>query len=251
MELIKSAVSDWAKNLNAASDEMLAWQMRRRRRDLQRQWRAVKSAATALLDFVHQPLTLTPRSRARIKRQLTEISPYGEMSWLSWLPSSTAENLRISDRDLRLAHAETRNAFARLVLAYRPETSLPPPATAWWQPPECTVSVGLARVRADAIGGTREVKPRHMEVVFSAVAVLQMAVLWLRFCELCGRLFFKVRKQQYCSRGHAIVGRGRARSRKGDQSERRGRPRYDYAIPVMAEYAAWLHKAARTSGRQP
>ncbi|MBI4240240.1 MAG: hypothetical protein HY613_00865 [Candidatus Rokubacteria bacterium] len=232
---------------NEAGEKMLALLMRHHPRDSQRRWRTVRPAAAALLGFAYEDLgrRITRRRADLIRRQIREVFYYPAIGRAGALPPPN--RVVLSDAALRQAQAEIRKGLARLVLLYRDETL---PGAAWWMLPRAVIVKRYDRLRADAMVWRTAVEPRHMHVVLQAGEVLADAVPWIRFCELCGRAFFKVKRQRLCGRPRCkAVFHGRKRVRKGaDWSERRGRPRRNYAAEMVAAHTAWLGAA---TGRPP
>src|SRR5262249_24233414 len=111
--------------------------------------------------------------------------------------------------------------------------------------PPFTATMHLARSGPYGLGpDPRTVRPSWMADVLRAATVLLDAMPWLRYCGLCGRLFFQVKSQRVCSRRCSVVVQSRrrwTRAKKGRPAERRGRPRTDYASVVAAAHQRWMH----------
>lgn len=173
------------------------------------------------------------------------------------LQEDSREAVRLSERDLKRVHTEVRRALAALVLApamWGAEWSKNPRliravldgATArrnpgpcgQWRVPRGTFEIRYARIREDAIIALDRIEPPSVRVLHAAGNVLTDAVAWLRCCELCGRVFFKTRRQRVCSLQCKGVFYGRKTT--ADPTERRGRRRRDYLSETWREHAAWF-----------
>lgn len=237
------SMNRWAlaegKAQNVAADYLLARLARHHPRDIQRWARTVSPAATALLAFAYEDLRrIRPASRARILGQVKELLAYRSPVGGRW---PQVQNLALSERALRRAQGELRTALARLVLRHREGTL---PGAGYWRLPRSGIVKRFYRV-ADWMQWSMGVMPRYMEVVFAAADVLSEAVPWIRFCQLCGRAFFKVKGQRYCTTRCKAVLHARVKGEKKKKGGGGGRPRVDYAAEVVTIHTAWLHGATR------
>ena len=71
------------------------------------------------------------------------------------------------------------------------------------------------------LGSVIAVEPDYWRLVLSALAVLGDALPWFRFCKVCGRIFFRVKRQNSCSPRCSIVLQGRRRAGKGSSRGRK------------------------------
>lgn len=196
------------------------------------------------------------RVAIKLKRAWHDGTTYRGAGRLQW--GQQPGRVRLSGRDLRLVHQGVRRMVGALALApmrLLPDYNVPgvqalaaahsePDPGPWgrWRSPEARVSIRYARVREDALVTITRVEPPYVGLLFAAGEVLSDAVAWLRYCVVCGRLFVRVRQKAVCSQKCRSIRDGRGRSRKGDSTEHRGRPRQDYMTPVWDDHAAWLAK---------
>lgn len=236
-------------DINRAADEMLQLYVRHHRRKAQRQWGTVRPAAISLLNFADSPFVSNRRGLAQRKKQLREVLGFSTVGAAVVPVVAPVDRVVLSDHDLKQIHTWTRKMLASLVLNYRPDA---PPGAASFETPPCKVLASYFRGRPDLLFCTVEVKPRYMHLILASGEVLRAAMPWIRFCEVCLRLFFKVKRQRFCGRQRCKqVFHGRNRhERKTDSAERRGRPRINYAAPTLIEYEAWLRMAYERSRRQ-
>ena len=229
-------------DINRAADEMLQLYVRHHRRKAQRQWGTVRPAAISLLNFAYSPFVSNRRSLAQSKKQLREVLGFSTVGAAVVPVVAPVDRVVLSDHDLKRIHRWTRKMLASLVLNYRPDA---PPGAACFDTPPCKVR--YFRGQPDLLFSTVEVEPCYMRLVLASAEVLRAAIPWIRFCEVCLQLFFKVKRQRFCGRQRCKeVFHGRNRhERKTDPAERRGRPRIDYAAPTVAEHRAWIRMAYR------
>jgi hypothetical protein len=162
-----------------------------------------------------------------------------------------------SANELRQAQIWVRMMIAQLLLAYYPNGT-----SRGWQPPEdegahrflplpkinravfTVARVGLFAVGPEITGDRGMLSPPWMRLVIPASAVLVDAQPWLRFCALCGRVFFKVKRKRLCAPDHAKVFFARQARENGSRrasGPRRGRKRTEYEEQVIAQHQTWLH----------
>ncbi len=232
---------------NQAREKYLKFSMERSPRSSQARWRGVRHAAEAVLNFAYEPLTrLTSRSRRRIRKQLVEILEKHHVL-------ARTVDLKLDEPTLRKGQRELRDALAWLVLRVYwdiPRLCIP------WPAPTTRIETTYMPVSVGFILKQQKRTPSYLNIVSSALDTLSLGVSWIRFCELCGRMFFKVKRQRLCaSRRCKDVFHARQRSekldgtrrRKFDVSVRRGRPRKDYAAEMQAMHSEWLRMAEKTT----
>jgi hypothetical protein len=235
---------------NKALDERLARWSRHQLAESRRTWRNVRPAAVALVEFAYESLTpMEPSTLERVAQWQTALFSYPVLGWSLRMPPPGPHSVSYSNEQIRFVQREIRAALVWLVLA--PDRDTPVGGLCWKQPP-AQVAVNFFHSSVDQPRVEVWVTPPQLQFVFAAGAVLAAALPWLRFCELCGRLFFKVKRQRVCGSRCKVAFQSRERSahhRKGDETERRGRKRKDYARLIAPEHAAWI-RAARERARQ-
>jgi hypothetical protein len=177
----------------------------------------------ALLGFAYLPRPLG-RALRRAESQVVEILTYAE-----GVPPHRETGKHLSEDDLRRAQGEVRRLLYFLILSDEANARSLGAAT---------LDVSYSRQRGGPIEWRAIARPIQIRVMVAALAVLADALPWLDRCVLCGRIFFRVRVQRFCSRPCANVFHAReaskdavypsSRWRKGGGKERRGRPRIDY-----------------------
>jgi hypothetical protein len=183
--------------------------------------RQLRASASALLEFVHgdAPLSgLLNFAHARPERALFVVGG----------PTAT-----FTRRQVRTAQREVRRGVAALILRDGP-------GNLWKLPPSSQARFVCSQ--GDLLGYGPQlvvVRPEHVALTLAAAAILVDALPWLRFCPLCGKLFFKVSRQSGCTPSHVDTMRARRRPRKHAE-ERRGRPQQDFSGWAVAQYTAWL-----------
>ncbi len=157
------------------------------------------------------------------------------------------KTVSLSVGDVRRVQAVAQEWLARLVLSYDPDDA-ELGFSVQWQLPRFEAHMMYLRVGIYALNDLENVQPRWMRHALAVADVLTDAVPWLRFCDLCARLFFKAKQKRWCSRGCASVAHSRSLA-KGEKWERRGPPRVPREAPNVAAYNAWLGMAS-TSGKK-
>lgn len=211
----------------------------------------VAEAADAILSWIYTD----PPKRKEVD-QLGPVWSYRPRS--GWIGGEPKKSLR--DADLREAQREVRAVVAVTVLDA--EIQDVKHGARVRRLPQFTARMAVARrdlELAKYFGGgfglgpeiiSEDIKPTCMAVVLPAVAVLMDALPWIRACDLCGRLFFMIRNQRFCSRAHAKVAGQRAiRERAGHKDRDRDRPRgvrpVDYSASITAKHLEWVQQSRR------
>ena len=239
---------------NRERDKLLTIRMKAAVRQQHETWRKVRVVAETTLDFAYQELSeMRPaKIRSLAKRCMKEILEY-EYRARGRVP------LLVSDLDTPLSHSELcraqqqlRLALATLVISVDANTT--PFNALYWRPPSTTVERTYFAIRVDSIANVRKTTPTYLRLPNAIAEVLGDAAPWIRFCELCGRLFFKVKRQQVCSRRCKHIFHARQRSHRqsdliaekdGNDVERRGRPRKNYGEPIEEAHNDWLEMAEK------
>jgi len=239
-------------------------------REEQRRWRTVRPAAVALLNFAYSRLEKdregspgsvkrgpgarqTEQQRMEERERKTRYLRPLDVMWKEcpdeWIPlSASRTGVDLRWEDARRVQADIRDAIARLVLQYRVGDG---PGRRLWGTDWISIRVGLYRARADSIVGSIDVQPDYGRLVLAAAAVLRRSLPWLRFCALCGRLFFKVKRQITCSPLCYSVLQARKRpDRRPKGDTRRGRKQRNYATANEDEHTAWLRAAYKRRVRR-
>ena len=236
----------------------------RQSREEQRRWRMVRPAAVALLDFAYRPLDNEREGSKRSARRGPSIKQIEEerreekdrkdrclrslnMMWREcpdeWIPlRASRESVDLRWEDARRVQADIRDAIARLVLQYREGGG---PGRRLWGTDWIRIRVVLYRARADSIVGSTDVQPDYGRLVLAAGAVLRRSLPWLRFCALCGHLFFKVKRQITCSPLCYSVLQARKRPDRRPKGDTRGRKPRNYSTANEVEHTSWLRAAYR------
>ena len=214
----------------------------------------VAEAADATLSWIY---TDPPKGKAGIA-QLGPVWRYRPRSGM-WMAIEAPKSLR--DAAVREAQREVRAVVAVTVLDA--EIQDVKHGARIRRLPQFTARMTVARRDlglAKHFGGgfglgpeifSEDIRPTSMAVVLPAVAVLMDALPWIRACDLCGRLFFMIRNQRFCSRAHANVAGQRAiRERAGHKDRDRARPRgvrpVDYSALITAKHLEWVQQSRRT-----
>ncbi|MBI3455492.1 MAG: hypothetical protein HY002_06875 [Candidatus Rokubacteria bacterium] len=200
----------------------------------------VREPSAAMLHFAYLDLA-APASGPRARQALEAVRHYsahpGVLTRLV-LPTSPKPT-RLRKEELAVLQRDLRTALARLVIGYDADGV----DLSAWETGEIRVVLAHVRDGPAVLSDITAVSPRWGRELLGLLAVLESSTPWLRYCALCGRLFFKVKRKLLCSRTCAVVyqaRRGRAGRRPG---ERRGRRQTDLAEPVAAEHNAWIRAA--------
>jgi hypothetical protein len=241
---------------NAECDVLLEMRMRHARRDAQRQWRHVRPAAAALLSFAYGTDEKgKPLPRRRVVAALGAMLAYGGRGRSLVPVDLRPRRSTLAEADVRAARREIRIALARVVLA-DPITRL----RVAWTLPWAEVQTAYYRAREDVLGFVRRFRPQHLVIAYAAAEVLGDAVLWLRHCALCARLFFKVRRQELCGnprcrwvyqgrKAYAKLHPDAARTRGAEERKGPGRTRKPFERVAERVHTEWLQRAERARGR--
>jgi hypothetical protein len=225
----------------------------------QRRWRLIRPAAAALLEFAYSRLDrdeignekgTREQKRLRlmeIKRQrdrsLRPLNVMWQHTQNEWIPLSSSRRIfALSWANAQRVQIGIRDGIATLVLQYG---DMRGPAGRLWGTDWVRLRVVTYRGRVDSVTGVSEVEPEYGRMVLAGAAILARSLPWLRFCELCGRVFFKVKRQITCSRTCSSVLQARNRPDRRRKGDTRGRKRTDYATAIEAQHTAWLEAAYR------
>jgi hypothetical protein len=233
---------------NAQLDEL--WEAARteethqQARQRQERWRGVRQPAVALLSFAYRELVDEGVQAA--KGELAEVCEYkgGSPSFHKY------KRQRISPIEMKMIQSDVRSALARLFLRYPiwveqlGKRELERQDGLWLVGGE--LKAAYWRGGGGAGLGLRfmvEITPAHLRVVLLAMNVLTDAFLWLRFCEVCGRIFFKVKSKLGCRPKCSIVRQGRRRIPEEGKRSNRGRKREAFEAPIEKVHADWIRTA--------
>jgi hypothetical protein len=199
--------------------------------------RAVRAPASALLSFAYSRSPFAPGMAAA----LAAVRAYNPRSVAGFpMPSTRVVSPRQDLPELQ----RTIQRMIGAVILRPPGDDAENPSTAWTLPVSFAATVWCARSSAYGLGPElKDVEPRWVADAIRACSVLLDAIPWLRFCALCGRVFFKVKQQRVCSLRCRRVRQSRerwSRSRKTHPLERRGRPRTPYRESFDGAHTAWL-----------
>ncbi|MFQ5932971.1 MAG: hypothetical protein ACE5MM_11240 [Nitrospiraceae bacterium] len=205
----------------------------------------VASPTRALLDFLYADLE--EHSVQDISKSLKQIFDYSSVRGLG--ARFKVNPISWSAKDLRRAQAALHRGVAQLVLLDEDETG-------HWRLPKIEMVLDAVRsgyslwaLGPEVTSNPDALTPRWMRIVYPASLVLVDAMPWLRFCKLCGRLFFQVKVQKFCSEEHSKISYGRQRKRKTKRDPhgrpQRGRPLKDYTSEIESTHTAWLNRMHR------
>jgi hypothetical protein len=215
-------------------------------RERQERWRGVRRPAAALLSFAYRDLVGEGVQGA--VEELAGVFEYrGNRSPFFRL----YKRPRISTIEMTMIQSDVRNALARLFLRYpiwmeQEGTRRLERQDGLWLVGPGELKVAYWRPGEGAGLGLRfmvEITPAHLQVVLLAMFVLTDASSWLRFCEVCGRIFFKVKRQLGCSRRCSIVLQGRRRVSEESERSSRGRKRQAFEAAIESIHIEWIKNA--------
>ena len=243
METTKGA---WDLSAGIAHNTLLDRELRRARtrlspealRDEQRRWAQMKTLMPSVLEFLYlkeasePPVSLRDRLNRLCGHQSIAL---GRLDLPKLLPGSRALS-KIS------IHQEfLRKAVATLVLRYRDGEDV---MDRVWPSGGISIPMKIAyRRRRGLIVPIIGSGARDGLWSPALVDVLSESFRWLRFCPLCGRLFFKIKRQSHCSR--MCYGRSTVRRRERKGNDARGRPRVAFESQLEAMHNAWIHLDSR------
>lgn len=193
--------------------------------------RAVTQPAAEILDFIYADKPKSDR--------LSSVRGYRPRGGLR-IGAATEIRGRRTRLDAARVQRELRRGIAELVLAPGIEHArdpLPFGPRGEWRLPRIG-DVDLLCVRSSAWGlGPDVVTVDYLWKIDALLgaSVLLDALPWLRFCKLCGRLFFKIKRQEFCRREHGNI----AAHRSAGESDR-GRPRESFEAENVERHNAWL-----------
>jgi hypothetical protein len=236
------------REYNRVADSNLRRYVEADPRSAYRTARRVSAPAVALLTFAYTE----PPLRSSAVQALAVVRTYPPRGLERATPGQFKTT---SERGLAQVQEQVRRALAGLIL--KPTVEDPDNPRGYWKTPQpFTATMHCYRSSPYGLGPDFEsMRPPWMADVLRAATVLLDAIPWLRYCALCGRLFFKVKRQRVCGRRCGVVSQSRERWRrekKGDPSEHRGRPRTDYAGPIGAAHQGWIreHRSGASSRRR-
>jgi predicted nucleic acid-binding Zn ribbon protein len=224
-----------ASEYNRAADSNLGRYVASDPRASNRTARLVSSPATNLLAFAYAKPPLTRNGnkafavvRAYAPRGLERATP--------------AQFQTTSEGRLLQLQEQVRHMFASLIL--RPTVNDPVNPDGYSKNLSFTAKMHFARKGPYGLGPDfTTMRPAWAADVLRAATVLLDAMPWLRYCDVCGALFFKVKRRQVCSRRCGVVRQSRRRwkrLKKGDETERRGRPRTPFSDPIETAHEEWI-----------
>lgn len=240
MERIKTWSLRVGMEQNRVADASLAIRMQTNPREYQRIAARVRQAAVSLLKLAYMNTGSGRRLQTDAMPILNNVLSYSAhpSHWLHVTPPS--RTIRLKSGEVHQVQEVARESLGKLILAYPPEDAELSFSRCWRLPP---FEARLRYMRAGSylLHDIEQIKPRWMKYAVAIGAVLTDAMPWFRFCALCGRLFFKVKRQGVCSLTCKSPYQARRRyTRKGDAGETRGRPKKNYAGPVEAVHTQWL-----------
>jgi hypothetical protein len=203
-------------------------------RRLQGRWRDVQSPAGELLSFVYRSLDATEVAAA-VSREIRAVIRYSPEGW-TVVRASYHRQVFLRKGAIRLAQRAIRGAIGRLILGFSEDDG---PAAFQWQLSQIRVRIRYYR-RDDGLLAMAEVEPEYLRLVERSMAVLAQAWPWLRFCPLCGRLYFKIKSQVYCSGACGAVAQARDWRSRGGKRTRPGRPRTRGPEDAEKAHSSWL-----------
>lgn len=227
-----------ARTYNVAMDRLLA-RSKENSRELQQIARRLSGPARALLDFVYLDLKANRRVPSEAKRSLTAALEYSPLGWRRLVLPPKSKVLSASE--IQKVQQAAQEWLARLVLNYDAEEGW----SVEWRLPKFEAHMVYLRVGIYALYDLSGLEPQWMRHALTVGDVLSDAVSWLRFCDLCGRLFFKVKRKRWCSHGCGSVYHSR-RQAKGSEFERRGPQPKAREAPYVAAHSNWLRMAWAT-----
>lgn len=225
---------------NSVMDGGLRVAMRRGPRALQQREADVREAAEAILRLAY--LHRWPsRGLEQIARDLQPVLAYEPRrgSRRVLLPP---DRRSVSRTELRKIQTVAQAWLAHLVLAYKADNaeSL---VSVLWSLPKFEGRMEYLRTGIWTLWDLAALRPPWIRYAFSVGYVLGDATPWLRFCALCGHLFFRVKRQRWCSRGCASVAYSRRQAK--DPGAPRGPRRTPFEAPHVEAHNEWL-RIART-----
>ena len=225
---------------NSVMDGGLRAAMRRGARAFQQREAVVREAAEAILRLAY--LDRWPsRGLEQIARGLQPVLAYEPRrgSRRVLLPP---DRTSLSRTELRRIQAVAQAWLAHLVLAYKADDAefL---FSVRWSLPKFEGRMEYLRTGIWTLWDLADLRPRWMRYAFSVGYVLGDATPWLRFCALCGHLFFRVKRQRWCSRGCASVAYSRSQAK--NLGPRRGPPQTPREAPNIKAHNKWLRIATK------
>jgi len=204
----------------------------REKRRLRDRWQRVRPAAASLLKFTYCDLaSVEPRTAVHDVKGFWR---YEEGD--GWpLLKQARESVSIRASELSGLQSRLHGAIAHLILGY---------PTAYGRHPDFWFEEATLRIRFSTTGPVLELKPEYWRVVLKGLVVLGTAQPWLRFCALCGRIFFRVKRQITCSPRCSTVLQGRRRAAAKSKGSQRGRKRYRFEQGIEATHNEWLTTTA-------
>lgn len=225
---------------NSVMDGGLRAAMRRGPRALQQREADVREAAKAILKlaYLHRWPSRGLEQIARGLQPMLAYEPRRGSRRVLLPPDRTS----LSRTELRRIQAVAQAWLAHLVLAYKADDAefL---FSVRWSLPKFEGRMEYLRTGIWTLWDLAALRPRWMRYAFSVGYVLGDATTWLRFCALCGHLFFRVKRQRWCSRRCANVAYSRSRAK--DPKAKRGPPQTSFEAPYVKAHNEWL-QIART-----
>lgn len=216
------------------------------RRAEQRIRERVAGASSALLDFLYDDAVGDRRWNPKLASVYTYSNPDRGGARLRFVP------VPLKPDDLQDAQRRLRAALAGLVLKFDLETQ----GASWDMPEAISLRFSVAHgswwgLGPDPTSKVGAIHPECARLVYPALMVLVDSLPWLRFCPVCHRLFFKVKRKAFCSDEHSRIYFSRKIRGAGDadQPGTRGPDRTVGPGPVDAMHSAWV--AMADSGRSP
>ena len=237
--------ADWTLNYgrrqNAVAESGLRLQMKTAPRELTKTASAVREAANAVLRLVYQQVPSSGPMPKPLAKDIVRIISHANTPHHHGRLYIPLEMAHFSLPHVRRVQRITQTVLAGLWLQYDPQAE----GDLIWNSLPFRARFTYVRTGSYLLYDIINVQPQWQRLMIAVCAVLKDATAWLRFCELCGRMFFKVKRQILCSNPRCkAVYHARRRLRKGADDERRGRPRIDFAAETETIHNRWIRVAS-------